>query len=93
VQADYATNRLAETKDEVVELVDAGRRGEAAERLRVVADSLNKVASTYDNHAVAELSAPAPAEAARVEAEGLDSARRKTYRAEAQQTYHQQRSP
>ena len=92
VQADYATNRFAETKDEVVELVDAGRRSEAAERLRLVADSLNKVASTYHNVAVAKVAAPAPAEAERVELEGLDSARRKTYRAEAQQTYHQQRS-
>ncbi len=92
VQADYAANRLAETKDEVVALVDAGRRDEAAARLRQVGDSLTALGSAYHNGAVLAVAAPAPAEAAKVEAEGLSNADRKNYRAEAQQTYNQQRA-
>jgi Ca-activated chloride channel homolog len=90
VQADYAANRLAEVKDEAVALVDSGRRDEAAERLRSVAGSLQRDAARYANTAVAEMVAPAPAEADRLATEGLTNARRKTYRAEAQQTYSQQ---
>ena len=92
VQADYAANLLAETKDEVVALVDAGRRDEAAARLRQVGDELNVLGKTYSNSAVIAVAEPAPAVAAKVEAEGLSNAERKEYRAEAQQTYSQQRA-
>lgn len=92
VQADYADNRLAETKDEVVALVDAGRRDEAAARLRFVGDELSVLGKTYGNTAVGSMAAPAPAEAAEVEARGLDNAKRKSYRAEAAQTVNQQRA-
>lgn len=92
VQADYADNRIAETKDEVVALVDAGRRDEAAARLRQVGDSLNVIAVRYNNSEVLAAAAPAPAAAAKVEAEGLSKAERKEYRADAQQTYSQQRA-
>src|SRR5690606_37162578 len=90
VQADYAANLLAETKDEVVALVDAGRRDEAAARLRAVGSSLGSLAATYDNDAVAKVAAPAAPAAAKVESDGLSNAERKSYRAEAQQTYNQQ---
>jgi Ca-activated chloride channel homolog len=92
VQADYAANRIAEAKDEVVVLVDAGRRDEAAARLREVGDSLNKIGRDYSNSAVLAAAAPAAPAAAKVEAEGLSSADRKEYRAKAQQTYNQQRA-
>ena len=92
VQADYASNRLAETKDEVVALVDAGRRDEAAARLRQVGDSLTSLGSAYNNAEVLAAAAPAPAEAAKVEANGLSNAERKNYRSDAQQTYNQQRA-
>ena len=92
VQTDYAENRLAETKDEVVALVDAGRREEAARRLREVGDSLAVMGSSYNNSAVVAVAAPAPAAAAKVEAEGLSNAERKSYRSDAQQTYSQQRA-
>jgi Ca-activated chloride channel family protein len=92
VQADYAANRLAETNDEVVALVDAGRRDEAAQRLRSFGDSMSSLARDYDNAAVLAVAAPAPAAAAKVEAEGLSNAERKDYRAKAQQTYSQQRA-
>ncbi len=93
VQADYAANHLAEVKDEVVELVDTGRREEAAARMRAVASSLDAMASKYQNDDVRQLAAPAPAEALRLEREGLDNERRKAYRAEAAQTVNQQRAP
>lgn len=92
VQVNYADNRLAETKDEVVALVDAGRLDEAASRLRSVGDSLSVMGGAYNNPAVVAAAAPAPAEAAKVEAEGLSNAERKDYRAKAQQTYNQQRA-
>jgi Ca-activated chloride channel family protein len=92
VQADYADNRLAETKDEVVALVDAGRRDEAAARLREVGASLVVLGKEYNNAAVTAAAAPASAEAAKVEADGLSNAERKDYRAKAQQTYNQQRA-
>jgi Ca-activated chloride channel family protein len=92
VQADYAANRIAEAKDEVVALVDAGRRDEAATRLREVGSSLEKMGREYSNSAVVAAAAPAAPAAAKVEAEGLSSADRKEYRAKAQQTYSQQRA-
>ena len=92
VQTDYAANRIAETKDEVVVLVDAGRRDEAAKRLREVGSSLSSLGEAYGNSAVRGFAAPAAAAAAKVEARGLDSADRKSYRTEAQQTYNQQRA-
>ncbi|MBC8010125.1 MAG: VWA domain-containing protein [Burkholderiales bacterium] len=92
VQADYAANRIAEAKDEVVALVDAGRRDEAAARLRQVGDELSVLGKTYDNAAVVAVAAPAAPAAAKVEADGLSNAERKSYRAEAQQTTSQQRA-
>lgn len=92
VQADYAANRIAEAKDEVVVLVDAGRRDEAASRLREVGSSLEKMGREYSNSAVVAAAAPAAPAAAKVEADGLSSADRKEYRAKAQQTYNQQRA-
>ena len=91
VQTDYAANRLAETKDEVVELVDAGRREEASSLLASVGASLSSIASRFDNRAMADYAAPTAAEAERIEREGLDKAARKTYRAEAAQTVSQQK--
>jgi Ca-activated chloride channel family protein len=93
VQADYATNRLAETKDEVVALVDAGRRDEAAARLREVGSSLEVLGRAYGNAAVLAAAAPAaPAVAEKLKQEGLSNEERKSYRAEAAQTYNQQRA-
>ena len=93
VQADYATNRLAETKDEVVALVDAGRRDEAAARLREVGSSLELLGRVYGNAAVLSAAAPAaPAVAEKLKKEGLSNEERKSYRAEAAQTYNQQRA-
>ncbi len=92
VQSDYAANRMAEARDEAVALADAGRREEAAGRLRQVGSSLGAVGKLYGNSAVLDVAAPAAAEAAKVESEGISNADRKGYRAKAQQTYNQQRA-
>lgn len=92
VQADYAANRMAEAKDEVVALADAGKNFEAAERLRTVSASLGVMAKEYDNAYVGDVVASAPAAAGVIEAKGIDNATRKAIRAEAQQTYSQQRA-
>lgn len=93
VQAAYAANVLAETKDEVVELVDAGRRSEAAQRLRAVSAGLAEQARRYGNREVAAMAAPPAAVAAVVEERGLDNVERKTLRAEAAQVVNQQAVP
>ncbi len=92
VQADYAANRMAEARDEAVVLVDAGRREEAAARLRAVGSSLGAIGDAYSNVAVAAAAAPAASEAAKMESDGISNAERKEYRAKAQQTYNQQRA-
>jgi Ca-activated chloride channel homolog len=92
VQSDYALNRMAEARDEAVALVDAGRRDEAAGRLRQVGASMQIIGQVYGNSAVTDVAAPAAAEAAKVEAEGIGNADRKEYRAKSQQIYNQQRS-
>jgi len=91
VQADYAANVLAEARDEVVALADAGRTQEAGARMRVVSGSLAALGAAFGNTKVSAMAAPAEAAADKVAAEGLSNAERKAYRAEAQQIYSQQR--
>ena len=83
---------MAEARDEAVVLVDAGRREEAAARLRAVGSSLGAIGDAYSNVAVAAAAAPAASEAAKMESDGISNAERKEYRAKAQQTYNQQRA-
>lgn len=90
VQSDYAENRIAEAKDEMIALVDAGRREDAAERLRSVSSMLSSLGSRYGNEKVQAMAAPAAKEAERVERDGLDNVSRKSYRAENSQIRNQQ---
>jgi Ca-activated chloride channel family protein len=92
VQTDYAANRIAEAREEAVALADAGRRFEAAERLREVGGSLSAMGAAYNNSAVVAAAAPVAPEAAKVEADGFSNEERKDARAKAQQTYSQQRA-
>jgi Ca-activated chloride channel family protein len=92
VQADYAQNVIAVTKDRAVELVDSGRNDEAAKEMRRQAAELQKMATTYGNEGVLAAAAAMPAAAGKIEQEGLDEAARKTYRAESAQTKNQQSS-
>ena len=90
VQVAYAENRIAEAKDEVISLVDAGRQEDAAARLESVSSSLGVMAKLFGNSRVERLAAPAAVEAERVKKEGLDNVTRKAYRADNAQTVNQQ---
>jgi len=92
VQADYALNVIAVTKDKAVELVDSGRREEAAKQMREQAGALQKLAQTYGNASVLSAAQAMPAEADKLESDGLDNAARKAYRADSAQTKNQQSS-
>ena len=90
VQADYAVNALAVAKDEAVVLADAGKRGEAAKKIRQRADEFRAMGSVYGNTAVEKAAAPAAAAADRVEQDGIGNAERKLFRAESAATRSQQ---
>lgn len=92
VQADFAANVMAVAKDEAIALVDSGRRDEAGRVLRERAQELSAMSKAYGNSAVADVAAPAAAEADRIERDGITNAERKLYRAEAQQVKSQQGS-
>jgi Ca-activated chloride channel homolog len=90
VQADYARNVIAEVKDAAVELVDSGRKNEAAQQLRDRVKALQEIGSSYGNREVLSVAGASAAEADKIEREGLAPAARKTYRAENAQTRSQQ---
>jgi Ca-activated chloride channel family protein len=92
VQADYAQNVIAVAKDKAVELVDSGRKDEAALEMRRQAAELKKMAEIYGNVSVGSAAAAMPAEAEKLERDGLDNAARKSYRAESSQVRNQQSS-
>ena len=92
VQADYAANVMAVAKDRAVELVDSGRKDEAAALLHQRAQELKVMGEVYRNSAVQQSAAAAAPEADRLERDGLDNAQRKAYRAESQQVKNQQAS-
>ena len=92
VQTDYAVNLTAQAKDSAVELVDVNRRDEAARQLRTRNEELKKIATTYNNPAVASMVESNAKEADRLERDGLDNVARKSYRAENAQTRTQQSS-
>jgi Ca-activated chloride channel family protein len=92
VQTDYAVNSLAMAKLAAVDLVDAGRKDEAAAVVRERAKELGRMADAYSNTGVQRVAAAAAPEADRLEREGLDNASRKAYRTENSQIMNQQNS-
>ena len=92
VQADYAVNVLAVAKDQAIELVDKGRKDEAAALLKVRTAELKTIGDVYSNTSVQSYAAAAAPEAERIKHDGLDNAQRKSYRAESQQVKTQQSS-
>jgi Ca-activated chloride channel family protein len=92
VQTDYAVNATAMAKDAAISLVDSGRREDAARVLQQRNAELKKLADTYRNAAVADITAKNEKEADRLQSQGLDNAARKSYRAENMQTINQQSS-
>jgi Ca-activated chloride channel family protein len=83
---------LAVAKDEAIALVDAGRRAEAGKLMQARSAELKAMAETYKNASLAQVAAPAAAEAERVGRDGLDNAQRKLYRTESSQVRSQQSS-
>lgn len=92
VQADYAANVLAVAKDQAIELVDKGRKDEAAALLRQRTSEIKLIGDVYSNTSVQTYAAAAAPEAERIKRDGLNSAQRKSYRAESQQVKTQQSS-
>jgi len=92
VQADYAVNVLAVAKDKAIALVDSGRKEEAAGLLKTRSAELKKMGAEYSNSAVLASAAAVAPEAERIQRDGLDNARRKSYRAESEQVKAQQSS-
>jgi Ca-activated chloride channel family protein len=92
VQADYAVNMMAMAKDQAIELADKGRKDEAAAVLRLRTAELKTIGDVYSNGTVQSFAAAAAPEAERLQREGMDNAKRKSYRAESQQTKTQQSS-
>ena len=92
VQADYAVNVLAVAKDKAIELVDSGKKQEAAALLRQRSAELKEMGAVYSNSAVQASAVAAAPEAARLERDGLDNAQRKSYRTDSQQVKNQQSS-
>jgi len=90
VQVDYARNVTAMIKDDVVVLVDAQRKEEAARQFLARNRELEKMATTYGNAEVKSVVSANVAEAERIARDGLDNAARKTYRAENAQVKSQQ---
>jgi Ca-activated chloride channel family protein len=90
VQADYAANVIAQTKDEAVALADAHQNVAAGALMKQRVQELTVLGSTYQNSLISGFTAPAAADADRLAREGLDNARRKAYRADSAQTRNQQ---
>ena len=90
VQADYALNRAAESRDVAIALMDERKPTAAASELRARAAEMRSVADTYRNKQLLELAAKQEAEAARLEREGMSNESRKLYRAQNAQTANQQ---
>ncbi len=92
VQTEYAYNVMALAKDKAIELVDAGRRQEAAVLLETRTAELKTIGDVYNNSTVSTYAAAAAPEADRLKREGLNNAQRKSYRADSQQVKTQQSS-
>jgi Ca-activated chloride channel homolog len=92
VQADWASNIIAQAKDEAIALVDAKRPEAAARTLEQRSRELEAIGHLYSNPTVRAMAVANTEEADRIQAEGLSNARRKEYRAASAQTRSQQTS-
>ena len=91
VQTDYSLNRLAEVKERVIELHDAGREEDARRELSSLASVQREMSVRYSNAAVGALAEQVDEEAELLRARGLDNAARKSYRADSLQISRQQK--
>jgi Ca-activated chloride channel family protein len=90
VQVDYAKNSLAAAREEAVTLSDAGRKDEAANRLRVWEQQTGSAPGASANFGLQSLIGQYAGEAERMQRDGLSNELRKAYRAENAQTATQQ---
>lgn len=91
VQTDFSLNRLAEVKERVIELHDAGRKDEARLELSSLASAQRKMSASYGNVSVGALADQVEEEAELLRSRGLDNASRKSYRADSLQISRQQK--
>ena len=92
LQADYASNVIAEAKTKAVALADSGRRQEAAAVMRQTGVSLGSLGASYSNAPVMQAAAEAKKEAEEVEKDGIDNRKRKAMRADSYRTTNQQQN-
>lgn len=88
VQTDYAMNRIAESRQQAIELADAGRNAEAAAVMQNAAEEV-VVLSAFSVSAVDEAKRMRK-DADEVKSKGLSNSKRKAYKAESYQTVNQQ---
>jgi len=90
VQNDWYVNRIAEAKDEAVDLSDKGENEKAAQVLKGISVEYQNWGMHNAMPAAVEEAKKLDAQAAQVEASGYDNVSRKAARAESQQTKTQQ---
>ena len=80
LQAEYADNLFAETRDKAIALADKGDNAAAAATLQQQVVAMNSYAVFNGNSAVAQLAASNGSYASKIAAEGIGNADRKAYR-------------
>ena len=91
VQRELYYNRIAITKDQAVELMDAGRKKEAVEALRRVQQEAEEAASMYGIEGLAPAAAEVGADAEQLEQRGMSKSDRKSFRTDSYQIRSQQK--
>ncbi len=90
IQAEYASNLLAVTRDEAIALADADRKEEAAAKMKESASLLSSLGKLYDNSFLSRSAATANKESLEIATKGIPNATRKAYRADNNQVTNQQ---
>lgn len=92
VQEDVVKNRMAEARDQALDLYNAGRKDEAAKELRQVGQVLEEQAAALGLDDLADEAKTLDRDAAEFEAEELDAVRKKSLRSESYRVRSQQQS-
>lgn len=90
VQTDLGLNLVAVSKNEAVDLNDAGKKDIAVENLRRQSAELKQMGDKYNNSALLEQSVALDREAEDLDTRGMDRTKRKEYRTDSFQTVNQQ---
>lgn len=92
VQEDLVKNRMAEARDQALDLYNAGRKDEAAQELRQVGQALEQNAAALGLDDLADKAKALDQDAAEFEEEKLDSLRKKSLRSESYRVRSQQQA-